>query len=278
MFVKMLIITAACMVLHTGCDGLYGFIRVDESEEVEQEITDTMPVPFVTPIDGGIVPSPRTGVDWWMPRHERKTAEVRDAPPNPKMVFIGDSITMFWEDLRGTNYPTIESQSSNGEAWQELSDMFDGRIMNLGFGHDMTGNVLWRIEHGQFPLGFTPEYVVLLIGTNQGHVRTPQSAAAGIARIIQFINGRSPDTTIILMSLLPRGEGLLNQYTQRNFEVNSIISRYEGFHGVRYFDFAQYLLNDLGGLMSEYFTDNLHLTNEGYALWKEKLLEFIDEL
>jgi beta-glucosidase len=262
MFVKILMVLPVCAALmNTGCDELYGFRRSEEG--VVEETPKTIPIPNVGENDGALVPAPRDD-SWWMPRHEEKAANVKY---NQKVVFIGDSITMFWE-----YHAIFGGQPSNGQSWKELSDKFGGRITNLGFGNDQTHNVIWRLENGEFPQDLNPEYVVLLIGTNQAHLRTAESCAAGIGRICQIINRKSPGTKILLMSLLPRKD----QYTQRNFEVNEIIKGYGGFLKIQYVDFAGALLDGQGNILNQYFVDNVHLNNAGYALWKGKLLEYIE--
>jgi lysophospholipase L1-like esterase len=210
--------------------------------------------------DISIVPINRTE-QWWLERHSNKTDNIT---ANQKIIFIGDSITHFWEENDGR------------EAWAELNERYSNRITNLGFSGDQTQNVIWRLENGEFPAGINPEYVVLMIGTNNAaRKHEPESIAAGIEKIIKIINANAPATKIILLSILPRGSGKDDEITIRNNAVNEIIKKHDGYSGVQYLDIGQYYVNDDGTLKEALFTDRLHLTLAGYTLWKEKLMEII---
>ena len=213
--------------------------------------------------DPALVPVSRSE-QWWIARHNN----LINAAENQKIVFIGDSITHFWEE---NEFP----QYDNGrEAWETLLQKYDNKISNLGFTGDQTQQVLWRLENGEFPVGINPEYVVLMIGTNNRH--SPESIAAGIEKIIKIINTNAPSTQIILLSLLPRGNGNSDEDTRRNNAVNEIIKEYDGALGVRYINIGPYYLNDDGSLKEELFmADKLHLTPAGYDLWKELIIDVI---
>jgi beta-glucosidase len=217
-----------------------------------------IPVSADISTDMAIVPTAKID-KWWVERHNDRTKNV---VTDQKIIFVGDSITQFWE---GT------------EAWKALSQHYDGRITNLGFGGDQTQNVVWRLENGEFPVGINPENVVILIGTNNSTRRyKPESIAAGIGKIVKIIHDNSPSARIILLSILPRGSGSNDEYTRRNNAVNEIIQKYDGYLGIRYLNIAQYYVDKNGALKNELFTDRLHLTSAGYYLLNEKIMEIIE--
>jgi lysophospholipase L1-like esterase len=220
-----------------------------------------IPIPTVSSDDPAIVPVSRFD-QWWLDRHNDKNGIIR----NQKIIFIGDSITHFWE----TNelYPIDGMQ-----AWIELNEKYDNKISNIGFSGDQTQHVIWRLENGEFPVGINPEYVVIMIGTNNRH--EPESIAAGIGKIVKIINVNSSSTKIILLSILPRGTGNNDENTVRNNAVNKIIRKYDGYLNIKYLDIGEYYVNSNGTLKEELFTDRLHLTLAGYNLWKEKIVEII---
>ena len=84
-------------------------------------------------------------------------------------------------------------------------------VLNMGFGWDRTQNVLWRLRQGEFD-DLHPEWIVLMIGTNNltgtDHARanTPEEIVDGIDAIYQEVHRRSPESRIILMAVLPRGQ------------------------------------------------------------------------
>ena len=212
-----------------------------------------IPIPFVSNSDTAIVPLSRSNEPWWINRHKEKLNVIF----NQKIIFIGDSITAQWE---GT------------EAWTVLKNKFNNRITNLGFGGDCTENVIWRLENGEFPSGINPEYVSLMIGTNNNQV--PKSIAAGIGKIIQIIHANAPSAKIILFSILPRNDW--NGGMEKTRSINEIIKNYNGCLNVYYYDLGIYYLNNNGTLKEELFAeDKLHLAPQGYEVWKEKLLTII---
>jgi lysophospholipase L1-like esterase len=219
-------------------------------------ITETgeIPIPVVSLDDPAVIPISRSD-QWWIDRHNNR---INSIIQNQKIIFIGDSITMGWE---GT------------EAWTILNQEYNNRLTNLGFGGDQTQHVIWRLENGEFPVGIAPEYVVILIGTNNRH--GPESIAAGIGKIIKIANANSPSTKIILLSILPRGIGNDDENTARNNAVNEIIKKYDGYLRTKYFDIKQYYVDNNGMLKQELFRDRVHVTPAGYNVWKEKLRKLI---
>ncbi|MDR0569458.1 MAG: GDSL-type esterase/lipase family protein [Spirochaetaceae bacterium] len=245
---------AACIVAVTGCATAgTGQPPAETQAERAAETPGNMPIPAVSADDPAVVPVSRSD-PWWIDRHTERT----NPRYNQKIIFIGDSITQGWE---GT------------EAWTALNQTYQNAAVNLGFSGDQTQHALWRLENGEFPPGIQPEYAVILIGTNNNDA--PDAIAAGIGKIIQIIHANSPETNILLLSLLPRGIGGADANTLRNNAVNEIIRKYDGFLRVTYLDIAQYYVNPDGTLKEELFTDRLHLTEAGYEVWKETLMEVI---
>jgi len=213
-------------------------------------------IPKVSLNDPAIVPVARND-QWWVDRHNNKINNIIN---NQKIIFIGNSITQYWE---GTN------------AWAALNIKYKNKITNLGFSGDQTQHVIWRLENGEFPAEINPEYVVLMIGTNNRN--ESESIAAGIGEIVKIIYWKSPLTKIILLSILPRGNGNNDGNTKRNNAVNDIIKNYDGYLNIQYVNLGQYYVDDTGHLRDELFTDKLHLTEAGYVIWENKLIEIIGE-
>ena len=216
--------------------------------------TGEMPVPKITLDDPAIVPVSRS-TQWWVDRHDTR---IHDIIKNQKIIFIGDSITQGYERT---------------EAWEELKTKYNNRITNLGFSGDRTEHVLWRLLNGEFPIGINPEYVVIMIGTNNNN--EPESIAAGIGEILKTINATAPKSKILLFSLLPRGSGTDDSGTKRNYAVNQIIEKYDGYLNTKYIDISKYYVTDTGKLKEGLFSDRLHLTPEGYTIWKDKIIEIL---
>jgi lysophospholipase L1-like esterase len=229
-----------------------------EGTTVEDE---AMPVPDVPPGDTAIVPA-RRPEEWWLDRHGEKASDIRR---NQKIVFIGDSITRRWEE-------------EGLEAWQELNQRYENKITNLGFDADKTQNVIWRLNKKEFPARINPEYIVLLIGTNNllFSAASPESIAAGIGNIIETLHARSPKSKIVLCSILPCVYDIgAADIASRRSAANDIIMKYDGYLNVSYIDIGQYYADSGGNLYGGLFADGVHLTLEGYNIWKDKIIEIV---
>ena len=112
---------------------------------------------------------------WQMKRHAEKMKDVANG--GAKVVFIGDSITHFWE--------------GNGKAqWKKYFADGAHRALNLGTSADRTEHVLWRLTEGGELDGYEAKCILLMIGTNNsGHFpfaeEPPIDTIMGVKRILE---------------------------------------------------------------------------------------------
>jgi lysophospholipase L1-like esterase len=143
---------------------------------------------------------PQRTMRWWA-RHEDKLDEVKRRTGQVDLLFVGDSLTENFE-------------RTDAQPMLNMRPIWDGlfaphRAMNLGFNGDRTGNLLWRIRHGEVD-GLQPKDIVLLIGTNNlnpSSIRPQGDSAgdisAGTAAILDELHRRIPQARILALSLLP---------------------------------------------------------------------------
>lgn len=190
-------------------------------------------------------------MDWWMPRHAQKLAQIRERPP--ALVFIGDSITHGWEN--------------EGRAAWERAFAPHGAL-NLGYGGDRTENVLWRLQHGELD-GYRARAVVLMIGTNNTGDRQedPATTAAGVKRLLDEIARRQPQAQVLLLGLFPRDPLPDSRLRRLNTRVNDLLRGLADGRRVHYLDIGDRLANPDGTLSPEILPDWLHLSPAGYERW-----------
>lgn len=234
-------------------------------------------------VNNAIVPTPKLEADFydWYARHDEKCRLVAERQ-DYGVVFIGDSITHLFEaDEQGG--------ARGGRIWrQELAPY---RPLNLGFGWDRTQNVLWRLAHGEFA-GLRPRAVVLLIGTNNltgtanARTSTPAEVVAGTAAICDWLHAASPDTTIILLAVLPRSspaDPLREAIRQVNAGVEEWLAARtagqgagagkEGAVGViRHLDIGAHFVDAEGRIPAALMNDGVHPTEAGYRIWADAVL------
>ena len=203
---------------------------------------------------------------WQMKRHAEKMAAVTNG--GAKVVFIGDSITHFWE-------------KQGKEQWQKYFASGKHRALNLGTGADRTEHVLWRLTEGGELDGYEAKCILLMIGTNNsGHFpfaeEPPVDTILGIREILNVIAAKQPNARTILTSIFPRGADGSNPTRRRNEVVNKEISKFADGKKVIWCDFSDKFLDAQGHLSRELFPDLLHPNALGYEIWASAVIPLID--
>jgi len=167
----------------------------------------------------------------WIERHEQKLLEIDTRKPD--LILVGDSI--------------IQELENDSPRFGDINRVWRRRFarrnaVNLGFGGDTTGNVLWRLHHGEVD-GISPKLAIVLIGTNDIAPRaggSPAQAAAGVQEVVAELHRRLPATAILVLGLLPR-----ERAEQRRLAVNRLLAQIEwSSWGAAYLDVAHALLRD----------------------------------
>lgn len=153
------------------------------------------------------------------------------------------------------------------------------RVLNRGIGADVIGNnlsaedkrgVLKRLSESVFDCA--PTDVFILIGINdlgQGH--SPQVIEEGYRDMLQKIRERLPQVQLHLQSLLPTRD----RHAKHNaniIDVNQRIQRLAGEFNCDYIDLYTPMVDEKGELKQNLTKDGLHITEDGYKIWKEILL------
>jgi len=140
-------------------------------------------------------PIGRTDLAWWQARFTQTLAEAK-ADPDAKIVWLGDSITEFWQLQLGPAYENILP------VWQKYYAPYNA--LDFGFRGDTTASLIWRLDHGQVA-GLHPDLAIILIGANNlGRVHWGASMTIpGIEAVVTNAETRLPETHILLLGVLP---------------------------------------------------------------------------
>jgi len=204
--------------------------------------------------------------DWYL-RHAAKVAESKEKSAD--IIFIGDSITHFWNDGENISY--------GKEVWDEFFGDFC--TLNLGFGFDRTQNMLWRLQHGEGD-NQKPALIVLNAGTNQFSITenysgdTPAEAFEGVKKLIQTIRSRWPEAELIVMAVFPR---LPENPTQKNIDqLNGYIKNFLQENAdpkIKFIDISQQLRKPDGSFNADLYHDrSCHPNADGYRIWARALM------
>ena len=205
---------------------------------------------------------------WQMQRHNEKMAVVTNG--GAKVVFIGDSITHFWE-------------GAGKEQWNKYFAAGRYKALNLGTSADRTEHVLWRITEGGELDGYEAKVILLMIGTNNaGHFpfdkEPPVDTVLGIEKILKAIAEKQPNARTILTAIFPRGAGANDSCRVRNDIVNKEIAKFADGKKVIWCDFSDKFLDAEGRLSRDIFPDLLHPNALGYEMWASAVLPLIDRV
>lgn len=191
--------------------------------------------------------------------------------------FEGDSITRRW----GTSDVQYQDLLAN---WNQ--NFFGWNAANFGWGGDTVQNMLWRLQNGELD-GVNPKIIVLLGGTNNlGGALTPGSEEAkieevtgGIRAILDVMQRKAPNATIVLMGITPRnGRDGNTQVVPTINKINDRISTFADGKRIRYLNINDKLADADGKLFEGMTVDGLHLDVKGYQVWADALKPIFTEL
>ena len=203
-----------------------------------------------------------------MKRHNEKMAVVTNG--GAKVVFIGDSITHFWE-------------SAGKAQWQKYFADGKYRALNLGTSADRTEHVLWRITEGRELDGYEAKVILLMIGTNNsGHFpfdkEPPIDTVCGVREILRVIAEKQPSARTVLTAIFPRGATAGDGYRMRNDVVNRELAKMADGRKVIWCDFSDKFLSPDGRMSRAIFPDLLHPGPLGYEIWASAVLPLVDRV
>ncbi|WP_029458376.1 GDSL-type esterase/lipase family protein [Solidesulfovibrio alcoholivorans] len=164
-----------------------------------------------------------------------------------QIVFCGDSITKGWE----------------------IYNLFDQprKVFINGVESCTSADILKRIE----PIARKkPHKLFLMIGINEISAR--KRIIDNYDKIIKKIQELSPYTLIYVQSILPTRTDTIDNadVIATNDRLRELVARQN--HFVRYLDLYASFLADDGKLGPNFTEDGIHLTKNGYSLWKKLIV------
>ncbi len=184
--------------------------------------------------------------------HQRRTLFEQLPDTRNEIIFLGNSIT-------------------DGGEWHELFN--NPRVKNRGISGDVTEGILFRLDE---VTRSKPQKVFLLIGINDLAGGIPKETVFGnIGKIAQQIRTSSPKTEVYIQSILPVNNSFakFQGHTSKTEEVlwiNQQLKQWCLNEGFIYVDlFSHFKCSDSNLMNPSYTNDGLHLTGDGYLLWRD---------
>ena len=228
---------------------------------------------------------------YWQHRYDqslaRSTSEVG-------VLFLGDSITDNMTTQLDSN-PYVLNDSPSKSLY-DATWTSEYAPANYAVSGQVPQNLRWQIANGIFGNTNKPKVITLMIGTNTLHQNATGSGSspaaltdadnrldtvAKIQATVRDLKAWSPDSTIILHSILPRNYVNNDPVSNTLVEnVNSDLSTWASIEdNVTYLDLYSRFSDGNGGIdASLYVADQLHLSTTGYQAWFDQLKPVVDSL
>ena len=164
------------------------------------------------------------------------------------IVLLGDSIT------------------ANAE-WSEVLGRAD--VLNRGIPGDTVEGIARRVPE---VTRHRPRLVLLMAGIND--LRGGESATYVLAqhkKVLQALRTGSPQTRIVLQSILPVGPDKAQALRRNIEEVNRGLKQLTDGKRVIFLDLHSRFVDSSGNLKAHLTIDGLHLNGQGYRVWLEEL-------
>lgn len=160
--------------------------------------------------------------------------------------------------------------SSSIRRWHTLAeDMAPLEIIRRGFGGAHMSHVLHYFERVITP--YQPKAVVVFVGGNDiGAGKSTKTLIADYEKFFSKLNTQLPDSDLWILGMKPSKRRW--KLWQQMKEVNVALEKFaDGNSKVNFVDMGNALLNSKGLPDEVYTSDGLHLNNEGYQRWTQRL-------
>lgn len=177
-------------------------------------------------------PIGRTDLPWWKTRFEQ-TLAAKQADPDAKIIWLGDSITQYWQRQGTLGYDNILP------VWNQYYGPY--HALDFGIVGDTTSSLIWRLDHGQVS-GLHPKLAIILIGANNlGAVHWDAAMTVpGIETVVAKTHALLPASHIILLGVLPSIRSAWVD-TQTGAINHALAARYAGDKVVSFIDVSPVL-------------------------------------
>ncbi|HRI59604.1 MAG TPA: GDSL-type esterase/lipase family protein [Saprospiraceae bacterium] len=158
--------------------------------------------------------------------------------------------------------------------WQELlGDSI--RVLNRGISGDYMDGMWARLDE---VLRHKPVKIFLMIGVNDLFFgNEPEAIEARYREIVQKIRHDSPNSELILQSILPVN-GKVRSLPASNAEIQAMnvrIAQIAKDYALPYVDIYNELIDASGNLSPKFTDDGIHLNGLGYFVWKRQIAKMV---
>lgn len=201
---------------------------------------------------------------FWGPRYLEKVKFTYDNADKIDMVFVGDSITHFWD--------------TTGK--EVMAEKFpNNTILNLGFSGDRTQHTIWVTSQKEIWSKINPKLITLMIGTNNIGWNESDATATleGIKIILGNLRKNAPEAKILLFAIFPRGKDNTDKFRPQIDIVNATLPKLADGEKIIFVNINDKLINSDGTISKEMMPDYLHPAKPGYIIWADTIKEYCNK-
>ncbi|WP_115512475.1 MULTISPECIES: SGNH/GDSL hydrolase family protein [Xanthomonas] len=202
------------------------------------------------------VPAQVSNAAWEDDMQRFAASDARQQPPKHGIVFVGSSSIRFWDTL---------------------AQDFPGKpVINRGFGGSEVRDSTWYADRIVIP--YAPRQVLLYAGDNDlNSGRTPEQVRDDVVAFVARIRRDLPDTRISYLSIKPSPSRaqLLPSVIAANRLIKNALAPLPR---VDFVDVYTPMLDANGKPRPALFReDMLHMTADGYALWRKAVAPVLEQ-
>lgn len=182
----------------------------------------------------------------WHPQEMFGLSKVDSAP----VVMLGDSMTQraLWNEITGCRF-----------------------VINRGIGGDVSAGVLRRLDD---VTSLKPSAVFLMIGINDISRNVPtETIVDNVRQTIERLN--EAGAKVYLTLVLPVTRSYVPRMNPKVAELNSAYVALADKMKATVVDFRQEMRGDEGALRTDLSVDGLHLSPEGYRIWRDAVTPLV---
>lgn len=177
--------------------------------------------------------------------------------------------------FKADNKLVVFAGSSSIRMWKDVQEYFpDFNVINNGFGGSQFSDLIFYTD--QLILKPKPEILFIYEGDNDIAVgKKPSKVAKEAKYLLQNIQGKLPETEIILISVKPSIARwtLKKNYEKLNKRLRRLAKRTDK---VEYANVWDTMIDQKGNLYQDIFLkDGVHMNKKGYDLWASEIERFL---
>jgi len=194
-------------------------------------------------------------MNWYEEDVRQLEQQKGNLPYDPKMVFYGSSSIRLWEGL--------------------YEDFQEYQPVNLGFGGSTLAACVWFFD--RLVGMYHPESIIVYAGDNDlGDGRHPEEVFIFFQQLVARVRERFGDIPLAFISIKPSIArwNIVDNIRYTNTLISEEIARQGG--NLHYIDVYDRMTDETGQPNAEYLEpDGLHISPEGYTIWKEVVGNYI---